>query len=126
MYREVVLLMAQPTSERTQETQTMKAVTLTAPKVRGRKTRWLCEGCRLTGEDTTIITITIIEGQEGIDEEIDEIGSPLGAMIVGESQGLVHDVLGVEGGIERNVGSSSCSPALIRVSTVLYIPHRNL
>ena len=127
MYREVALLMAQPTSERTQDIQTMKAVTLTAPKVRGRKTRWLCGGCRLTGEDTTIIiTITLIEGQEEIDEEIDEIGSPLGAMIVGESQGLVHDVLGVEGGIERNVGSSSCSPALIRVSTVLYIPHRNL
>lgn len=85
----------------------MEAVTLAAPKLRG---------SRLTeGEDTTIIiTITIIEGQE----EIDEIGSPLGAMIVGESQHLVRDGLGVEGGIERNVDASSRSPALIRVSGV--------
>ena len=89
MYREVALPVAQPTSGRTQETQATE------------------------GEVTTIIImITIIEGQE----EIDEIGSVLGAMIVGKSLCLVHDGLGVEGGIEHNVGASSRSPALIRVS----------
>lgn len=47
--------------------------------------------------------ITSIEGQE----EIDEIGSPVGTMVVGESQGLVHDGLGVEGGIKRTTRKRS-------------------
>ena len=60
--------------------------------------------------------ITSIEGQE----EIDEIGSPVGATMVGESQRIVHDGLGVEGGIKRkrNVDASSRWPARIRVSCV--------